>query len=92
MPCQATSEPSLGSPIPPISGKVGYVWEVLPWAEGDGRPVDALVMPSCSQRCHGGQGGKRITGVPLTRARVNPRPSSCVTFLFIVELRASWGV
>ena len=66
--------------------------EFLPWAAGGCRAVDTLVMPSCSHRCQGGQGGKRIPEVPLTRARVNPRPSSCVTFLSMVELRASWGV
>ena len=55
--------------------------EVPPWAGGGCRAVDTLVMPSCSHQCHGGQGGKRIPEVPLTRARVNPRPSSCVTFL-----------
>ena len=66
--------------------------EVPPWAGGGCRAVDTLGMPSWSHRCHGGQGGKRIPEVPLTRARVNPRPSSCVTFLSMVELRASWGV
>ena len=54
--------------------------------------MDTLVMPSCSHQCHGGQGGKRIPEVPLTRARVNPRPSSCVTFLSMVELHASWDM